>query len=75
MPETFFQVIMRLDGDLYSPELNDDQFCDHDTIIKDVADGQFLGEFVSLIQFERGTRGKVHAWDITNEVTDQEEAA
>lgn len=75
MPDTFFQVIMRLDGEIYTPELSGDQVTDHATIVKDVADGQFLGEFVALHQIEVDASGKLHAWNITADVSEQLEAA
>lgn len=75
MPDTFFQVIMKLDGEIYTPELSGDQVSDHATIVKDVADGQFLGEFVALHQSEVDASGKFHTWDITSEVFEKLEAA
>lgn len=58
-----FYLLMNLNGSVYAPELDEEQITDRDTIIKDIVDGQFMGDFVSLFEIEAG-----HAWNISAEV-------
>ena len=68
MQDTIYQIIMSLNGEIYSPELSREQLSDHDAILQDVVDGQFAGDFVAMFQSERDAAGKIHTWDITAEV-------
>lgn len=58
-----FTLLMSLNGEVYAPELDSEQLSDRDVLIKDIVDGQFMGDFVSLIEIEAG-----RSWDISKDV-------
>ena len=74
MHDTFFQLIMRLDGEIYSPELNG-QLTNKEELIKDILVGEWPGEFVALYEHEIDAGGKPHCWLISDEVSEHMEAA
>jgi hypothetical protein len=68
--QTYFVLHMQANDGLYSPELEAEQMTDRDVLVRDIVDGQFLGEFVALLQFERDAGGKLRMWDVSSEVTE-----
>jgi hypothetical protein len=68
--QPIFTLLMQTDSGLYSPELDAKQLTDRDALIKDILDGQWPGEFISLLQSERTSEGKLMSWDVSSEVTE-----
>ena len=58
-----FTLLMSLNGEVYAPELDSEQLVDRDALIRDIVDGQFMGDFVALYESEAN-----HRWDISSEV-------
>lgn len=68
--QPIFTLLMQTSSGLYSPELDGEQLTDRDVLIRDILDGQFSGEFISLLQSERTATGKLMTWDVSAEVTE-----
>lgn len=73
--QPIFTLLMQTNSGLYSPELDGEQLTDRDVLIRDILDGQFSGEFISLLQSERTSEGKLMTWDVSSEVTEAMEEA
>lgn len=52
---TYLHIVMSLGGDEYSPELNDDQMFDVAVVARDIAFGEWPGEFVRASQIDYDT--------------------